>query len=190
MHIVVTFIITVIYRPLWKYTIQEKISSDVVCKTKANFPDSKIHGANMGLTWVLSAPDGPHVSPMNLAIRVGFLMSMTWVRSTRVSEYKTKMMLMAQCKKDVTPLLTHLSYVLLALTHRFSVQGRSAYDMIQYRTPSKLASRTRHTSCNICVRISIFVAFAANNDCFWIPLRSVRPTLGSHWAHFTNMDRL
>ena len=31
-------------------------------------PDSKLHGANMGLTWVLSAPDGPHVGPMNLAI--------------------------------------------------------------------------------------------------------------------------
>ena len=34
------------------------------------FPDSKVHGTNMGLTWVLSTPDGPHVSPMNLAIRV------------------------------------------------------------------------------------------------------------------------
>ena len=32
-------------------------------------PDSKAHEANMGPTWVLSAPDGPHVSPMNLAIR-------------------------------------------------------------------------------------------------------------------------
>ena len=35
-----------------------------------NFQDSKVHGANMGPTWVLSAPDGPHVGPMNLAIRV------------------------------------------------------------------------------------------------------------------------
>ena len=35
-----------------------------------DFPDSKIHGANMGPTWVLLAPDGPHVGPMNLAIRV------------------------------------------------------------------------------------------------------------------------
>ena len=34
-----------------------------------NIPDSKVHGANMGPTWVLSAPDGPHVGPMNLAIR-------------------------------------------------------------------------------------------------------------------------
>ena len=31
---------------------------------------SKVYGANMGHIWVLSAPDGPHVGPMNLAIRV------------------------------------------------------------------------------------------------------------------------
>ena len=36
--------------------------------TWANIPDSKVHGANMGPTWVLSAPRGPHVGPMNLAI--------------------------------------------------------------------------------------------------------------------------
>ena len=30
-------------------------------------PDSKAHGANMGPTWVLSSPGGPHVGPMNLA---------------------------------------------------------------------------------------------------------------------------
>ena len=31
-------------------------------------PDSNDHGANMGPTWVLSAPGGPHVGPMNLAL--------------------------------------------------------------------------------------------------------------------------
>ena len=31
-------------------------------------PDNKVHGANMGPTSVLSAPDKPHVGPMNLAI--------------------------------------------------------------------------------------------------------------------------
>ena len=36
---------------------------------KQDQPDSKIHGANIGPTGVLSAPDGPHVGPMNLAIR-------------------------------------------------------------------------------------------------------------------------
>ena len=35
-----------------------------------NYQDNKVHGANMGPTWVLSAPDGPHVRPMNLVIRV------------------------------------------------------------------------------------------------------------------------
>ena len=34
------------------------------------YPDSKIHGANTGPTWVLSAPGGPHDGPMNLVIRV------------------------------------------------------------------------------------------------------------------------
>ena len=34
------------------------------------FPESKVHGANIWPTWVLSAPDGPHVGPMSLDIRV------------------------------------------------------------------------------------------------------------------------
>ena len=33
--------------------------------------DSKVDGANMGPTWVLSAPDELQVGPMNLAIRTG-----------------------------------------------------------------------------------------------------------------------
>ena len=32
-------------------------------------PDSKVHGTNMGPTWVLLAPDGPHVGPINITIR-------------------------------------------------------------------------------------------------------------------------
>ena len=31
-------------------------------------PDNKIHGTNIGPTWVLSATDGPHLGPMKLAI--------------------------------------------------------------------------------------------------------------------------
>ena len=41
-------------------------------------PDSKIHGANLRPTWVLSAPDGPHVGPMNLAV---------WVKHMAQSKY-------------------------------------------------------------------------------------------------------
>ena len=31
--------------------------------------DSNAHGANMGPIWGRQDPDGPHVGPMNLAIR-------------------------------------------------------------------------------------------------------------------------
>ena len=44
-----------------------------------DIPDSKVHGANMGPTWVLLAPDGPHVGPMNLAIRDGPLINQLFV---------------------------------------------------------------------------------------------------------------
>ena len=46
-----------VYRDIWFVGINGKR------------PDSKIYGANMGPTWVLSAQDGPHVGPMNLSIR-------------------------------------------------------------------------------------------------------------------------
>ena len=45
-------------------------SSWHACIKTAAFLDSKVQGANMGPTWVLLAHDGPHVGPMNLAIRV------------------------------------------------------------------------------------------------------------------------
>ena len=37
---------------------------------KGSFPESKVHEVKMVPTCVLSATDGPHVVPMNLAIRV------------------------------------------------------------------------------------------------------------------------
>ena len=39
------------------------------CVVSNVLPDSKLHGTNMGPTWFLSAPGGPHVGPINLAIR-------------------------------------------------------------------------------------------------------------------------
>ena len=34
------------------------------------YPDSKVHGANMGPIWDRQDPDGSHVGPMNFAIWV------------------------------------------------------------------------------------------------------------------------
>ena len=42
----------------------------VVNFQKRSYPGSKVYGANMVPTWVLSAPDGPHVGPRNFAIGV------------------------------------------------------------------------------------------------------------------------
>ena len=39
----------------------------------STFPDSKVHGANMGTIWVRQDPGGPHVGPMNFAIWVAYL---------------------------------------------------------------------------------------------------------------------
>ena len=47
-----------------------KQNSNAVCNLiMESIPDSKVHGANMGPTWGQQASDGPHVGPMNLAIR-------------------------------------------------------------------------------------------------------------------------
>ena len=64
------------------------VSKDVTCFMSTLFDlnfaetniylDSKVHGANMGPTCVPSAPDGPHVGPMNLAIRVYSLAMQVW----------------------------------------------------------------------------------------------------------------
>ena len=42
-------------------------------------PDNKVHAANMGPNWALSARDGPYVGPMNLAIGDRSLYKMTSV---------------------------------------------------------------------------------------------------------------
>ena len=70
-YVVLFFILLFMYAVIHcLYSVGNKIT------TKSNFklggirviPDSKALGANMGPTWVMSAPDGPHVGPMNLAI--------------------------------------------------------------------------------------------------------------------------
>ena len=46
------------------------LDEDSENRSDVSYPDNKVHGANMGPTWALSAPDGPNVVPMNFAIRV------------------------------------------------------------------------------------------------------------------------
>ena len=37
-----------------------------------NYPDGKVHGANMGPIWGRQDPGGPHVGAMNFIIGVGY----------------------------------------------------------------------------------------------------------------------
>ena len=52
---------------LFKYEVLEPYK---LAKLDHHCPDNKVHVTNMGPTWVLSAPGGPHVGPMDLVIRV------------------------------------------------------------------------------------------------------------------------
>ena len=65
---------------VYRARISDDISEDTGHYSPMTYtsPDSKVHGANMGPTWVLSAPGGPHVCPINLAIRVYI-----WFKRTR-----------------------------------------------------------------------------------------------------------
>ena len=50
--------------PAWKYKTRAVSSFGIF----EQFPDSKVHGANMGPIWGRQDPGGPHVGPMNFAI--------------------------------------------------------------------------------------------------------------------------
>ena len=54
------------------------------------YPDSKVHVANIGPTWVLSAQAGPHVGPVNLAIRVIMLEHVYTIPKCRCYNRQTK----------------------------------------------------------------------------------------------------
>ena len=64
--IIVNNLIKQINHSNFKSSKQYQVS--IIQFSHQNNPDSKVHGTNMGPTWVLSAPGRPHVSLMNLAI--------------------------------------------------------------------------------------------------------------------------
>ena len=65
------FYISYLYLSYWLISVKVAVASwalSICMIAPVLNPDSKDHGAKMGPTWVLSAPSGPHVGPMNLAI--------------------------------------------------------------------------------------------------------------------------
>ena len=105
MHIYMIYICICITNTIMKSVIRvyvkrqyssNKITSASHKSASSKNPDSKVHGAKMGPIWVLSAPDGPHVRPMNLDIweyiccLVGVVLSRIIVR---VQLYKASFLL-------------------------------------------------------------------------------------------------
>ena len=78
------------------------------------------------LSWYVS-PAGLNCTRKNLSLEHEYFTFISeyllymWIFLRNFNIYtKTMMLLMGYCKKDVTPLLTHWSYVFLALTHRYA----------------------------------------------------------------------
>ena len=48
----------------------QQLSGFVTLNLSDVYPDSKVHGANMGPIWGRQGPVGPHVGPMNFSFWV------------------------------------------------------------------------------------------------------------------------
>ena len=57
--------------PKW-WREHQWVGNDGMDFDQTTFPDSKVHGANMGPIWGRQDPGGPHVGHMNLVIWVGW----------------------------------------------------------------------------------------------------------------------
>ena len=63
------------------------------------YPDSKVHGANMGPIWGRQDPGGPHVGPMNFAIWVN---SVKWCQLVFMLPYPGYTLLQYNFHNEVT----------------------------------------------------------------------------------------
>ena len=54
------------------FAVNHFVTSGFTSQMASSAPDSRVHGANMWPTWVLSAPGGSHLDPMSLAIWGGY----------------------------------------------------------------------------------------------------------------------
>ena len=66
--------------------------------------DSKVHGTNMGPTWVLWAPGGPHDGPMNLAIKEGFVVY-------RIENWALVSLPSITTHKHISPIVRLITYI-------------------------------------------------------------------------------
>ena len=92
---------------------------EVITCDRTAYPDSKVHVAHMGPTWVLSAPGGPHVGPMKLAIRVDSLQIWLSKNCMAIKDNLSKL------SGPISYLLTHLTAVSANRKSQDSVYGKN-----------------------------------------------------------------
>ena len=100
--------------------------------------ENKVHVANVGPTWVLSAPCGPHVGPMNLAIRVViYCVTITkharyWIFSLifwqQLHPFAPSFVTVACCRRDVMVLWQSLCSIQNNHIIMIDVHGRSTIE--------------------------------------------------------------
>ena len=78
---------------MYKKLFLESIITQLSPTPKWASSDSKVHVANMGPTCVLAAPGGPHIGPMNLAIRVWLAGNCSFWSADSIADNQEEVML-------------------------------------------------------------------------------------------------
>ena len=71
------------------------------------YPDNKVHGANMWPTWVLSAPAGSLVGPMNIAFRAEVLIDAATFLWLLINTSQTRSSMVPQGKCNIICIKKH-----------------------------------------------------------------------------------
>ena len=90
-----------IYNPSFDFDEVVRATNELCCDWI--YPDSKVHGANMGPIWGWQYPGGPHIGPINFAI---------WVMSSTEWPF----ILFSYCCLNVAAEYDHLECVFYCVT--------------------------------------------------------------------------
>ena len=136
------------------------------CQHCRNIPDIEVHRANMGPTWVLFAPDGPYVGPMNFASRDNFCQ-------------------LGELKSEIKRLLKRFKrssnwIVVVSSIRSFSAMAISCSNS---DCESQMRSSLEVEMCgNYCVSVCWYQTMLKNADS-----EQVVPTLAPHWEDSTEV---
>ena len=87
---------------IWLWQRQLKCIPNTIVMVR-RLVSQRVHGVNMGPTWVLLAPDGPHVGPMNLAIR-GALLCACYMLTSSIPMYRCNTYGIVSCQHSPFPI--------------------------------------------------------------------------------------